>query len=95
MSNHRSLFSNRRHIRRNIYYGAERIETTREYKYLGYKVTPSGEITSGLSDLKDRAMRAFAKTKKQLGPYFRAYPEITLKVIKAVIEPILLYASDF
>ena len=84
-----------RHMRRNIYFGTDKIETTREYKYLGFKVTPSGEITSGLKDLKDRAMRAFAKTKKKLGAFFRTKPEITLKIFKSLIIPILLYASDF
>ena len=84
-----------RHMRRNIYFGTDKIETTREYKYLGFKVTPSGEITSGLKDLKDRALRAFAKTKKKLGAFFRAKPEITLKIFKSLIVPILLYASDF
>ena len=41
-----------RHIRQRFSVGGEAIETTREYKYLGFKVTPSGEILSGLLDLK-------------------------------------------
>ena len=86
---------NGRHIRRNIYFGESRIETTREYKYLGFMVTPSGEITTGLKDLKDRALRALAKMKKRLGYYFRKCPQITLKLFKTLVEPILLYASDF
>ena len=84
-----------RHIRRNIYFGDNRIETTRQYKYLGFMITPSGEITTGLKDLKDRALRAFIKMKCKQGIWFRKYPIISLKIFTALIEPILLYASDF
>ena len=37
-----------RHIRRNIYFGENKLESTRQYKYLGFIVTSSGEITSGI-----------------------------------------------
>ena len=49
------------HIRRNFYVGNEKLESTRQYKYLGFVVTPSGEINTGLKDLKERASRALAK----------------------------------
>ena len=39
---------NGRHIRENFYFGQDKIETTRHYKYLGFLVTPSGEICLGL-----------------------------------------------
>ena len=64
------------------------VTPTRQYKYLGLIVTPSGEINTGLNDLKDRAMKAFFKLKKRLGPLFQSYPLTTIK-------PILLYCSDF
>ena len=41
-----------RHIRREIRFGKDKLETTRQYKYLGFMVTPSGEITTGLKDLR-------------------------------------------
>jgi len=84
-----------RHMRRNFYFGDDKLETTRQYKYLGFIVTPSGEITTGLNDLRDRALKAFMKMKKIQGISFRRYPLITLKLFSALIEPILLYASDF
>ena len=37
-----------RHIRKEFYLGNVKVKTTREYKYLGFKLTPSGEINSGL-----------------------------------------------
>ena len=50
-----------RHIHRRFTLGNVKIDTTREYKYLGFKLTSSGEINSGLSDLKDRASKALIK----------------------------------
>ena len=69
---------NGRHIRRNFYVGSEKLESNRQYKYLGFIVTPSGEIGTGLKDLKDRALRALAKLKNKLGISFRKHPLITL-----------------
>ena len=84
-----------RHIRENFFFGEEKIETTRQYKYLGFLVTPSGEINSGLRDLKDRALRALHKLKNKMGITFRKHPTTTIKLFRSLIEPILLYASDF
>ena len=51
-------------------YNNTTLECVREYKYLGFIVTPSGEIgktnkqtnkQTGLKDLRNRAMRALAK----------------------------------
>ena len=67
----------------------------RTYKYLGFIVTPSGEINTGLNDLKDRALRAIYKVKMKLGPYFNKFIKTSLKLFDTLIAPILLYASDF
>ena len=84
-----------RHIRRNFYLGGEKVKTTREYKYLGFSITPSGEITSGLSDLKDRATKSFYKILKKMGNSFQRFPSVALKLFDTLVKPILLYASDF
>ena len=86
---------NGRHIRKHFTLGGQKIECTRSYKYLGFMVTPSGEIQSGLNDLKDRAQRAFFNVKSKLGPLFQKHPNITLKLFDTLIKPILLYCSDF
>ena len=86
---------NGRHVRETFYFGQDKIETTRQYKYLGFLVTPSGEISSGLKDLKDRALRGFHKLKNKMGATFRQKPTTTIKLFRSLIEPILLYASDF
>ena len=58
-------------------------------------ITPSGEICSGLKDLKDRAIKAFTKMKKNMGTLFQQFPLVSLKLFDTLIRPILLYASDF
>ena len=64
-------------------------------KYLGFIVTPSGEISSGLKDLNDWALKAYYKLKKTMGYYFRLHPTITIHLFDTLIKPILLFNSDF
>ena len=71
------------------------IYTTNAYKYLGFLITPSGALTHGLSDLKDRALRAYYKLKRKLENTFRKDVNTTIFLFNALIKPILLYASDF
>ena len=71
------------------------IATTNSYKYLGFIFTPSGEIVSGLRDLRDRALRAYHKLKHKMGDYFRLHPSTTISLFDSLIKPILLYSSDF
>ena len=71
------------------------IETTNTYKYLGFIFTPSGEINSGLKDLKERATRAFQKLRHKMGIYFRLHPLTTISLFDSLVKPILLYSSDF
>ena len=84
-----------RHMRRQFYFGENKIEIARQYKYLGFMMTPSGEITTGLKDLKDRASRALMSMKYKLGPLFKNKPLISIKLFNSLVKPILLYASDF
>ena len=42
------------------------IHCTNVYKYIGFVLTPSGEITTGIKDLKVRALRSFYKMKGKL-----------------------------
>ena len=50
-------------LRRPFYLEGVKLEMVREYKYLGLVLTPSGEINTGLKDLRDRAFKAFMKVK--------------------------------
>ena len=71
------------------------IYTTNSYKYLGFLMTPSGVISHGLTDLKNRATRTYYKLKQKLGNLFRRHVNMTIFLYNTLIRPILLYASDF
>ena len=47
-----------RRIRCNIRTNGMLITSVREYKYLGFLITPSGEVSTGIKDLKSRALYA-------------------------------------
>ena len=66
-----------------------RLETVKAYKYLGFVITPSGEILTGIKDLRDRAMKAFYKIKASLGYNFDKNVKLTLKLFDALAKPIL------
>ena len=90
------IFNKSGRFYRNLYkFEDSFISTTNSYKYLGFIFTPSGEITSGLKDLKDRALRAYYKLKVGLGQYFRWNINTTIFLFNALIKPILLYTADF
>ena len=82
-------------MRRPFYLNGVKLEIVHSYKYLGFVITPSGEIHTGLKDLRDRALKGFMKMKNDLGPSFNQDILSTLSLIDALIKPILLYASDF
>ena len=71
------------------------LENVRTYKYLGFIFTPSGEIRTGLEDLRDRALKAFYSLKNKLGNAFYRNIPTSLSLFDSLIKPILLYASDF
>ena len=82
-------------IHKRFFYKDIELETVRSYKYLGFLLTPSGEISSGLNDLRDRALKAFMKLKNTMGALFFKNVQITLYLYDSLIKPIILYASDF
>ena len=97
MSKTKSMVFNKtgRYHRNTYKLGNDVIFATNSYKYLGFIFTPSGEINSGLIDLKDRALRAYYKLKQGLGHFFRLYIITTMFLFNALVKPILLYSSDF
>ena len=46
-------------LRHPFYYNNVKLENVNKFKYLGFMITPSGEIKSGLNDLRDRALKVF------------------------------------
>lgn len=84
-----------RHIRCTISCGDLIINSTRVYKYLGFLVTPSGEVTTGIKDLKSRALYALVQLRKKMGDHFREDFRVSLYLFDTLIKPIILYCSDF
>ena len=82
-------------MRRPFYLDGVQLENVRSYKYLGFLITPSGEINTGFKDLRDRALKAFMKIKNDMGISFNQNLGTTLSLIDALIKPILLYCGDF
>ena len=82
-------------LRTPFYYNHTKLENVRKFKYLGFLITPSGEIKSGLKDLKDRALKAFFKLKNAMSDSFKDQIKITLNLFDTLIKPIMMYMSDF
>ena len=82
-------------LKHNFYFGKKQLSNVRQYKYLGFIVTPSGEINTGLEDLRIRALRALTKIRKALGPLFQQNVWNTMYLYNYLVMPILLYTSDF
>ena len=55
-------------IRRNFWFENKKVDVVREYKYLGFLITPSLDLHTALVDLKDRGLRAYGamKTRKSI-----------------------------
>ena len=65
------IFNKTGRLMNRIYYiNGIQLDCVRSYKYLGFLLTPSGEINSGLQDLRDRALKAYMGLKSSLGTSF-------------------------
>ena len=84
-----------RNIRCDIKTNGMLITSVREYKYLGFLITPSGEVSTGIRDLKSRALYAMVQLRKKLGDNFRENIKIAFYLFDSLVKPIVLYCSDF
>ena len=66
------------------------LEKVCTYKYLCFLLTPSGEINSGLHDLRGRALKVYMKLRNNLETSFNQDIMTTLTLVDAMIKPILL-----
>lgn len=71
------------------------ITTVRGYKYLGFLVSPSGEVTTGIQDVRSRRSFALVQLRKKLGYIFRKEIGISIYLFDILAKPILLYFFDF
>jgi hypothetical protein len=84
-----------RHLRKLFLFGKNKIDTTREYKYLGLLITPSFNLFTALGNLKDRASRSYYLLKTRLGEHFQKDITTTIYLFDMLVKPILLYGSDY
>ena len=84
-----------RHLRKSLLFGENKIDTTREYKYLGLLITPSFNLCTALGNLKDRALRSYYLLKTRLGEHFKKDITTTIYLFDMLVKPILLYGSDY
>ena len=78
-----------------IYMNGVKLDNVREYKYLGFIFTPSGEIVTGLQDLRNRAFKSYQALKQNMGEAFNRDTETAIGLYESMIKPILTYSSDF
>ena len=78
-------------IRRAFFLDGAQLENVRSYKYLGFVLTPCGEVNTGIKNLRDRAFKAFMKLKTDLGPSFQQDVTTSLFLIDTLIKPILIF----
>ena len=57
-------------MRRAFHINGVQLENVRTYEYLGFLLTPSGEINRGLHNLRDRTLKAYMKLRNNLGSSF-------------------------
>ena len=84
-----------RTLNNKFHYGKITLDNVRTYKYLGFVVTPSGEIKTGLDDLRARGLKALIKIRRSLGPLFHSNIYNSIHLFNYMVRPILLYCSDF
>ena len=84
-----------RTIKRQFIYKSEKLEIVRNFTYLGFCLSVTGQINDGLLDLHKRAQKAFYKLKTHLGDMFYENPNLAIKLFDSLVKPVLLYASDF
>ena len=73
--------------------GDKLIETTKEYTYLGLKLTQNGNFKAAQQQLSEKALHALYKIKKKLD-FHKLTPKLALKIFDSIISPILLYNSE-
>ncbi len=85
--NSKSLVSSQFHI------GSNKIDITKEYTYLGFKVTQNGNFKLAQKQLSEKALRALYKIRKQIDLH-KLSPKVATKNFDTIISPILLYNSE-
>ena len=74
---------------RPFYLNGVKLEMVRSYTYLRFVINLSGEISTGLKDLRDRALKALMKIRNSMGPSFDNDILVILSLTKSLIKRVL------
>ena len=75
--------------------GGNNVEIVDNYQYLGIKFKPSGSMQLAVSELFDKASRAWFSISNILYQHKKLAVKKALQLFDSLIRPILLYASEF
>jgi hypothetical protein len=73
--------------------GSNKIDTTKEYTYLGFGVNQNGNFKLAQKQLSEKAFRALCKIRKKIDLH-KLSPKVATKIFGTIISPILLYNSE-
>ena len=70
------------------------IEHVREYKYLGFVFTANGSMANGINRLTKQGEKAWFAVQKYVRGFKQKNIHVWLKLLDALIKPIILYACE-
>ncbi|CAB3986903.1 Hypothetical predicted protein [Paramuricea clavata] len=73
--------------------GDKKIDTTKEYNYLGLKISQNGKFKLAQQQLGEKALHALYKIRKNID-FRKLTPKLAMKIFDSIISPILLYNSE-
>ena len=78
-----------------FYIGADHIEVVDSYQYLGISLKPSGSMQYAISELYDKASRAWFAISNVLYKYKRLPVDRAFQLFDSLIRPIALFSCEF
>ena len=81
--------------KQSIIYQNECLEQIDNFSYLGFLVNNKGNVSNGIKNLQERAMKAYFKMKNAMHESIFRSPKVAFRLFDSILKPILLYASDF
>jgi hypothetical protein len=85
--------NSRQPVKIQFHIGDKKIDTSKEYNYLGLKISQNGNFKLAQQQLGEKALHALYKIRKNID-FHKLTPKVALKIFNSIISPILLYNSE-
>ena len=72
----------------------ELLETVSDFRYLGFVFGSSGKFLKGITDLKNRSLRALFGLRNILHKYPDLSPKLQIRLFNTLVHPILSYSCE-